>query len=136
MVIVTSLLNIDYGPMLTHEYNAQVKDDLFTTPERPFEGADDYEEGAKHSSVLDLLLPVIVLIALCIVGLVWTGGMWDTESDNYGNFVMSFSDASAGTGLCLGSIIATGLYVRVLLAAAASSPSRSPWKPFPTASSR
>ena len=63
-----------------HEYNAQVKDDLFTTPERPFEGADDYEEGAKHSSVLDLLLPVIVLIALCIVGLVWTGGMWDTES--------------------------------------------------------
>ena len=106
MVIVTSLLNIDYGPMLTHEYNAQVKDDLFTTPERPFEGADDYEEGAKHSSVLDLLLPVIVLIALCIVGLVWTGGMWDTESDNYGNFVMSFSDASAGTGLCLGSIIA------------------------------
>ena len=106
MVIVTSLLNIDYGPMLTHEYNAQVKDDLFTTPERPFEGADDYEEGAKHSSVLDLLLPVIVLIALCIVGLVWTGGMWDTESDNYRNFVMSFSDASAGTGLCLGSIIA------------------------------
>ena len=83
MVIVTSLLNIDYGPMLTHEYNAQVKDDLFTTPERPFAGADDYEEGAKHSSVLDLLLPVIVLIALCIVGLIWTGGMWDTESDNY-----------------------------------------------------
>ena len=50
MVIVTSVLNIDYGPMLKHEYNAQVKDDLFTTPERPFAGADDYEEGAKHSS--------------------------------------------------------------------------------------
>ena len=106
MIVVISVLNIDYGPMLTHEYNAQVKDDLFTTPERPFAGADDYEEGEKHSSVLDLLVPVIVLIALCIVGLVWTGGMWDTESDNYGNFIMSFSDASAGTGLCLGSIIA------------------------------
>ena len=60
----------------------------------------------KRSSVLDLLLPVIVLIALCIVGLIWTGGMWDTESDNYHNFVMSFSDATAGTGLCLGSIVA------------------------------
>ena len=116
MVIVTSVLNIDYGPMLTHEYNAQVKDDLFTTPERPFEGADDYEEGAKHSSVLDLLLPVIVLIALCIVGLVWTGGIWDTESDNYGNFIMSFSDATAGTGLCWVHHC-TGLYVHVLLAA-------------------
>ena len=106
MIVVISVLNIDYGPMLTHEYNAQVKDDLFTTPERPFEGADDYEEGAKHSSVLDLLLPVIVLIALCIIGLIWTGGMFDIESDNYQNFVMAFSDASAGPGLCLGSIVA------------------------------
>ena len=106
MVIVISVFNIDYGPMLTHEYNAQVKNDLFTTEHRPFAGADDYEEGAKHSSVLDLLLPVIVLIALCIVGLIWTGGMWDAESDNYHNFVMSFSDATAGTGLCLGSIVA------------------------------
>ena len=106
MLIVISVFNIDYGPMLTHEYNAQVKNDLFTTEHRPFAGADDYEEGAKHSSVLDLLLPVIVLIALCIVGLIWTGGMWDAESDNYGNFIMSFSDASAGPGLCLGSIVA------------------------------
>ena len=106
MVIVISVFNIDYGPMLTHEYNAQVKNDLFTTEHRPFAGADDYEEGAKKSSVLDLLLPVIVLIALCIVGLIWTGGMWDAESDNYGNFIMSFSDASAGPGLCLGSIVA------------------------------
>ena len=106
MVIVVSVFNIDYGPMLTHEYNAQVKNDLFTTEHRPFAGADDYEEGAKHSSVLDLLLPVIVLIALCIVGLIWTGGMWDAESDNYGDFIMSFSDASAGPGLCLGSIVA------------------------------
>ena len=106
MIVVISVFNIDYGPMLTHEYNAQVKDDLFTTEHRPFAGADDYEEGAKHSSVLDLLVPVIVLIALCVVGLIWTGGMWDAESDNYHNFIMSFSDASAGPGLCLGSIVA------------------------------
>ena len=106
MVIVISVFNIDYGPMLTHEYNAQVKNDLFTTEHRPFAGADDYEEGEKKSSVLDLLLPVIVLIALCIVGLIWTGGMWDAESDNYGDFIMSFSDATAGPGLCLGSIVA------------------------------
>ena len=106
MVIVVSVFNIDYGPMLTHEYNAQVKDDLFTTEHRPFAGADDYEEGEKKSSVLDLLLPVIVLIALCVVGLIWTGGMWDAESDNYHDFIMSFSDASAGPGLCLGSIVA------------------------------
>ena len=105
MVIVISVFNIDYGPMLTHEYNAQVKNDLFTTEHRPFAGADDYEEGAKHSSVWDLLLPVIVLIGMCIVGLIWTGGMFDAESENCGDFIMAFSDASAGPGLCLGSIV-------------------------------
>ena len=106
MIIIISVFNIDYGPMLTHEYNAQVKGDLFTTEHRPFAGADDYEEGAKHSSVADLLVPVIVLIALCVGVLICTGGMWDAESDNYHNFIMSFSDASAGPGLCLGSIVA------------------------------
>ena len=101
MVIVTSLLNIDYGPMLKHEYNAQVKDDLFTTPERPFAGADDYEEGKKKGSVLDLILPVIVLIACCITGLIYTGGFFDGVS-----FIDAFADCSAGPGLCIGSLIA------------------------------
>ena len=107
MIVVISLLNIDYGPMLKHEYNAQVKDDLFTTPERPFAGADDYEKPASgKSSVLDLLLPVIVLIATCIVGLIYTGGYFDAESGNYHAFMGAFSDASSGAGLAIGSMIA------------------------------
>ena len=130
-----SIFNIDYGPMLTHEYNAQVKDDLFTTEHRPFAGADDYEEGEKKSSVLDLLLPVIVLIGLCIVGLIWTGGMWDAESDNYHNFVMSFSDATAGVGLC-SARSSPSSSPSFTTGAAASSASRSPSSPSPTALSR
>ena len=107
MIVVISLLNIDYGPMLTHEYNAQVKDDLFTTPERPFAGADDYETGSKgKSSVLDLLLPVVVLIVTCIIGLIYTGGFFDTESGNYHAFASAFSDASSGAGLAIGSMLA------------------------------
>ena len=107
MIVVISLLNIDFGSMLTHEYNAQVKGDLFTTPERPFEGADDYETGSKgKSSVLDLLLPVIVLIATCIIGLIYTGGYFDKESGNYHAFMGAFSDASSGAGLAIGSMIA------------------------------
>ena len=107
MIVVISILNIDYGPMLTHEYNAQVKNDLFTTPERPFEGADDYETGSKgKSSVLDLLLPVIVLIATCIVGLIYTGGYYDAESEYVGDFMGAFSNASSGAGLAIGSMLA------------------------------
>ena len=102
MVIVTSVLNIDYGPMLTHEYNAQVKDDLFTTPERPFAGADDYEAPSKgKSSVLDLLVPVIVLIAVCIISLVYSGGYFDGGM----TFMEAFSAASAGAALAIGGLI-------------------------------
>ena len=107
MIVVISLLNIDYGPMLTHEYNAQVKDDLFTTPERPFEGADDYEKAASgKSSVLDLILPVVVLIATCIIGLIYTGGFFDAESEYVGDFMGAFSNASSGSGLAIGSMLA------------------------------
>lgn len=107
MIIVISIINLDYGPMLKHEYNAQVKDDLFTTPERPFEGADDYEKStATKSSVADLILPVAVLIVTCIIGLIWSGGFFDPETDVYHDFIGAFSDASAGPGLAVGSIIA------------------------------
>ncbi len=106
MIIVISLLNIDYGPMLTHEYNAQVKDDLFTTPERPFAGADDYEKPASgKSSVADLLVPVIVLIAICIVSLIYSGGYYDAEGDCYHDFMIAFSNADAGVALALGGLI-------------------------------
>ena len=107
MIIVISLLNIDYGPMLKHEYNAQVKDDLFTTPERPFAGADDYEKPSKgKSSVLDLVLPVLVLIAVCVVALIWSGGYFDPENaESYKKFMVAFSNASAGPALALGGLI-------------------------------
>ena len=106
MIVVISLLNIDYGSMLTHEYNAQVKDDLFTTPERPFAGADDYEKPASgKSSVADLLVPVIVLIVVCVVSLIWSGGYYDMEADCYHDFMVSFSNADAGAALALGGLI-------------------------------
>ena len=106
MIIVISILNIDYGPMLTHEYNAQVKDDLFTTPERPFAGADDYEKPASgKSSVADLLVPVVVLIIVCVVSLIWSGGYYDLEADCYHDFMVAFSNADAGAALGLGGMI-------------------------------
>ena len=102
MIVIISVLNIDYGSMLTHEYNAQVKDDLFTTPERPFAGDDEYETGSKgKSSVLDLLVPVIVLIAVCIVSLVYSGGYFDGGM----TFMEAFSAAEAGAALAIGGLI-------------------------------
>ena len=101
MIIVISLKNIDYGPMLQHEYNAQVKGDLFTTEHRPFEGADDYEApSGKKTSVADLLVPVIALIIFCIIGMIYTGGYFEGET-----FTDSFANADAALGLTIGGTI-------------------------------
>ena len=101
MIITISLKNIDYGPMLKHEYNAQVKGDLFTTEHRPFAGADDYEApSGKKTSVADLLIPVIVLIICCVVGMIWTGGFFEGAA-----FTDAFADADAATGLAVGGTL-------------------------------
>ena len=101
MIITISLKNIDYGPMLQHEYNAQVKGDLFTTEHRPFAGADDYEApSGKKTSVADLLIPVIVLIICCVVGMIWTGGFFEGAA-----FTDAFADADAATGLAVGGTL-------------------------------
>ena len=68
MIIIISVFNIDYGPMLTHEYNAQVKDDLFTTPERPFVAILG---GAKVSDKLNVINNLLEKVDTLIIG----GGM-------------------------------------------------------------
>ena len=101
MIVTISIKNIDYGPMLKHEYNAPVKGDLFTTEHRPFAGADDYEApSGKKTSVADLLIPVIVLIICCVVGMIWTGGFFDGAA-----FTDAFADADAATGLAVGGTL-------------------------------
>ncbi|MBQ3661901.1 MAG: Na+/H+ antiporter NhaC family protein [Firmicutes bacterium] len=101
MIVTISIKNIDYGPMLKHEYNAQVKGDLFTTEHRPFAGADDYEApSGKKTSVADLLIPVIVLIICCVVGMIWTGGFFDGAA-----FTDAFADADAAAGLAVGGTL-------------------------------
>ena len=56
---------------------------------------------AKKGKVLDLVLPVIVLIVSCVIGMVYTGGFFDGV-----DFITAFSDCDASVGLVLGSFIA------------------------------
>ena len=98
MLIGITLLRVDFGPMKTHEINA-IKGDLFTTPGRPYE--DNEEEVVKENShVLDLILPVAVLIASCIVAMVYTGGFFEGAS-----FVDAFAASDASVGLVLGGAV-------------------------------
>ena len=51
--------------------------------------------------VVDLIAPVLVLIAACIFGMVYTGGFFEGV-----DFVTAFANCSASMGLVLGSAIA------------------------------
>ncbi len=64
-------LNIDYGPMRTHELNA-AKGDLYTTPERPFENAAEMKFN-PDGKVIDLVIPVIILIIGCVSSMIYVG---------------------------------------------------------------
>ena len=98
-IIVMTCLNIDYGPMRTHELNA-AKGDLYTTPERPFENAAEMKFN-PDGKVIDLVIPVIILIIGCVSSMIYVG------FQNGGHdLITAFADTSAFDALPLGSLIA------------------------------
>ena len=99
MIIGMVVIRVDFGPMRLHENNA-LNGDLFTTVDRPYEDAND-DKVSDKGIVLDLILPVVVLIAACIMGMVYTGGFFDGK-----NFIDAFSDSDASVGLVIGGFIA------------------------------
>lgn len=99
MMVTIVALKFDYGPMKLHEKNA-VKGDLYTTEDRPYATAENEMEEGK-GNVIDLVLPILVLIVCCIIGMIYTGGFFSGTG-----FVKAFSGSDASVGLMLGSFFA------------------------------
>ena len=104
MVIMMSLMNVDFGPMRTHEINA-VNGDIYTTAARPYANAES-DKGNPKGTVMDLVLPIVSLIVSCVLTMVYTGGFFDVSSEYYMDFIGAFSASDASMGLVLGSFIA------------------------------
>ena len=60
----------------------------------------------KKGGVIDLVLPIVLLIFFCVLGMVYTGGFFSADSDCYLNFIDSFAASDASVGLVLGSFAA------------------------------
>lgn len=107
MMFTISIANFDYGPMKLHEMNARLNGDLFTSGKDSAEKSDDAENGNPKGMVLDLVLPVVILIICCIVGMIYSGGFFNAaDPEYYHNFISSFSNCDASVGLALGSLVA------------------------------
>lgn len=74
-------------------------------------GAGQLGKTGHRGTVADLVLPILMLIVFCTIGMVYSGGFFQPSSDNYHHFVDSFAASNASVGLVIGSLTALILSV-------------------------
>lgn len=91
MMLVAIFLKVEFGPMKGYEAAALQLEEI-----KAQQG-----ENEKNGKVIDLVLPIVVLIISCVIGMIYTGGFFEGES-----FKMAFANSDASVGLVLGSTVA------------------------------
>ena len=109
MMLTLAFMKFDYGPMRKFEpyttESAKQKIETMIKREGSFaEGIEAKEEvvvkdkSRNTGKVIDLLIPIIVLIIACVLGMLFSGGFFDGAG-----VIDAFSDSDASVGLVLGS---------------------------------
>ena len=98
-VVMIAVLGFDYGKMSGHEIKANKEGDLGAL------GADEEVGADSHGIVLDLVLPIVVLIVSCVLGLMYVGGFFK-GGDFQGDFIGAFGNTDAYVALPWGGMIA------------------------------
>ena len=99
MMVGLVVMKVDFGLMRTFERNAIETGDLFSGS-NPYASAEE-DVPEDKGRVLDLVLPVVVLIICCVIGMIYSGGFFSGAG-----FVEAFSNSDASMGLMLGSAFA------------------------------
>ena len=108
MMIAITTMKFDYGPMAKME-EAALNGDLFSSDDAESFKALENNQPDTKGKVIDLILPILVLIVSCVIGMIYTGGFFSGES-----FVDSFANSDASVGLVFGSfagLIFTVIYM-------------------------
>ncbi len=105
-IIAIVFMGFDYGKMAMHEYRAREYGDLFCGEKQEGEEVDANPKG----KVIDLILPVVILIAICVFALIYNGGILDGAS-----FVDAFANTDATVGLPWGGLIALVVSIAYLI---------------------
>ena len=113
-IITLTLLKFDYGPMRGFEERARNTGDLSGS-------ADSAEENINPKGrVIDLIIPVILLIIFCTIGMLYVGGFFGADAsgctDFAGDFIGAFGNTDAFVALPWGGLIALVLTVIYLVA--------------------
>ena len=112
-IIALISMKFDYGPMRAFEKKA-AQGEL---------SALESEEGESinpKGRVIDLILPVVILIVTCTLGMIYVGGFFGADAsgsaDYAGDFIGAFGNTDAFVGLPWGGLIALLLTVIYLVA--------------------
>ena len=97
MMFTLVLLKFDYATM--KKYADKLLDDTTDTQASDLETAVS-ENRRREGGVIDLVLPVIILIIACVLGMIYSGGFFSGAG-----FVEAFSGSDASVGLVIGSVI-------------------------------
>ena len=84
--------------MAKFEKNAVENGDLFSGS-NPYAMMDEEIDETK-GTVMDLVLPIVVLVICCVVGMIYSGGFFSGT-----DVVTAFSNSDASVGLMLGSAV-------------------------------
>lgn len=100
IVFVVSLIfmRYDYGPMAKAELAAYRDGKLGSL------GNEEKLDNPK-ASLWDMILPVVLLIVFCIIGMLYVGGFWDSTAEGYHSLSLAFANTDASVGLPWGSLI-------------------------------
>lgn len=113
-VITLAVLNFDYGKMAQFEIKAKEGDlgALKLSDEEERTLRVDGPDSPAHGKLIDLIIPIVLLIACCVWGLLYNG----YQSIGEGSVIDAFSSTDAYVGLPWGSIIALILIILYLVA--------------------
>ena len=103
MMLVLTLGKFDYGPMRMAEMAHHLEKGAKPQAVSALTGAEDQPTPpvSQKGKVIHLVLPIILLIVFCVIGMIYTGGFFDGES-----FVDAFANSDASVGLVYGSAAA------------------------------
>lgn len=108
-IVLITLMKVDFGPMALHEKIARETGNL--TGGKETVSTSESEEYSGKGRIFDMILPVLLLIAICIFALVYVGGILKGKT-----FVAAFSDTDAAVALPWGALLALILTVIYLTA--------------------
>lgn len=98
MMFALVFMKFEYGTMSKYEKALDMMSDI-----EKRQSEEEKISGNEKGRVIDLILPVALLIVLCTLGMIYSGGFFDKESETYLNFINAFANSDASVGLVIGS---------------------------------